>query len=121
MGGDGIFDDSRQLLQKGLFAGRNVKKIEGQTVVHRREKMSLPKFDLAIAAIGDEEIDAPKDLLEGKERSYMRIRGNLHRNGSDRQPACGHEDDQVLLRGKSTKTPGPLHEIVLPIDVLTPR
>src|SRR5260370_7127216 len=48
MGADGIFDDSRQLLQKGLFAGSKVKKIEGQTVVHRREKMSLPKFDLAL-------------------------------------------------------------------------
>src|ERR1700758_4575609 len=48
MGADGIFDDSRQLLPKGLFAGSNVKKIEGQTVVHRREKMSLPKFDLAL-------------------------------------------------------------------------
>lgn len=47
MGADGIFDDSRKLLPKGLFAGSKVKKIEGQTMVHRREKMSLPKFDLA--------------------------------------------------------------------------
>src|SRR5215831_5729903 len=48
MGADGIFDDSRQLLPKGLLTGSNVKKIQGQTVVHRREKMSLPKFDLAL-------------------------------------------------------------------------
>jgi hypothetical protein len=32
---DSVFDDSRQIFRKGLFAGSKVKKIEGQTVVHR--------------------------------------------------------------------------------------
>lgn len=48
MAADGIFHDAWQVLLKGLFAGSQVKKIEGQTVVHRREKMRLPKFDLAL-------------------------------------------------------------------------
>ena len=45
----------------------------------------------------------PKFSSKGRNGATRAFAGNLHRNGFDRLPACGHEDYQVLLRGKSTK------------------